>query len=989
MSDRLTRFEGFGDAARARMTDALTRELTLLWSGAAAAGLEPERLAAVVDTWRARLNSARAVPEAHSGPRKPGPAAPVRARRAALAKAAAAAASFVGRTAELGRLLELLEHVGSGRTASAVITGEAGVGKSRLLTEFAERARRGFGVHVLRGSCAEFGEGAMPFAPLSESLRTLLGESGPRSARQAAGQAWDDLAALFWDTSDTPAAGPDVGVPGQARVFGAVRRMLEQLGATAPVLLIIEDLQWADQSTLDLVSYLTRTMVGERTLLTYSHRSAAPPGHGLRTLLSEPGFRRQVTDVELSPFTESELSAFLGGPALMDLDAVRRCREASQGNALFAEQLVASTMLADPRVRVLPRTLDELMAARTAQLSEAARRVLRVVAVAHRVDDRVLKAVSGLDDGVLDEALGECHSQGMIVLDSIDGRYTIPYTTLSSAVYTGMEPQERSQLHDEIAQALAANTLGPTQDCDAAVELAHHWHRARRHPEALAAAVQAGESAMRIRGFHEAESHYQRVLTLWDRVADPEAAARCSRERILLARADAARWAGHPGQAAEHVREAVNAAGPHADPRQLGELYERLGSYQREAQAMPADGHAYAEAVRLLAQAAPREAVYARALSGLALSEVRAGSHLTALNRAREAVALAYDCGDAGAENHALNAAGVALAVCGRPTESGPVLRHALDVADRADRLEDVLRTYRNLALTLEFAGDTAGSADQARAGLRRARALGLADTRQGAALAGRAGASLMLLGQWDEAAELLREELAGHTRAEHGAHLRLILAGIAVERGRFSDAERLIEELRGRRIADSWFTAAVHFCESELWCWRGRPVLAYGAAHRGLGATDDILMRMRLCAVGLRAAADHRARPAEAAAPSGGELIAVAVEEAAHRPDMAVVQVLRRQCVAEHHRAAGTDTAEQWATVATGWDAMERPYPAAYARWRQAAAGSRAADGAGSQNPGAVAPALQAVQTASRLGAEPLRAEVARLIERLGLGVA
>jgi DNA-binding CsgD family transcriptional regulator/tetratricopeptide (TPR) repeat protein len=969
MSERLTRFEGFRDSVRARMTDALAQELNVLWSRASAAGVEPERMAATLETWRSRL------------------------QRVAHDKVTVAATSFVGRTAELGQLVDLVRQAGSGRAATAMIAGEAGVGKTRLLAEFTEQARHDVNAHVLSGSCGRLDDGVVPYAPLVESLRSLLWEKGPEMVRQAAGPAWHDLADLVSDVAGgTAAAGPDVGVPGRLRVFSAVRRMLERLGTTAPVVLVFEDLHWADQSTLDLVSYLTHTMDGERTLLACSHRSALPAGHRLRTMLSEPGFRPRVTSMELPRFTEAELSVFLHEFAPLDQDTVRRYHEVSDGNAFFAEQLAVSGVLSGSVSgsveEPVPRSVNELVLARFSALSAAARRVLRVASAARRVDDRLLEAMSGLEFDVLDDALNECQDQGMLVMDAVEGRYVVQHALLDAAVYKEMAPRERRRLHGEVAQALAAGAGGAlVRDWGVAVELAYHWYRARRYPEALVAAVRAGETTMRVRGFHEAASHYRRALTLWDQVAEPEEVADCSREQILLALADAARWAGHAGQAVEHVQAAVDAAGPQANPRQLGELYERLGSYQREARVVPEDGHAYAEAVRLLAQAAPDEAVYARALSGLAMAEVRAGSYDTALDRAQEAVVLAHDCGDAGAENKALNAAGVALAVSGRTAESEPVLRRALDVADRADRLEDVLRTYSNLARTLESAGDTAGSADQARAGLQRARALGLAGTRLGGALAGNAGSSLMLLGHWNEATDLLNQALADRPHAENSARLRLTLAGIEVERGRFADAESLIEELRGQRISDPWLTAALHACEAELWCWRGQPVRAYGTAFQGLEATDNVLMRMRLCALGLRAAADHRLRRSDGVMVAGGDLIDIAAEEAATLPEMAVVQLLWRQCGAELQRAAGSDAAEHWAVVAAGWDGVERPYPAAYARWRQAAAAARDAESAGGGGSASVAPALQAAEAAARLGAEPLRAEAALLVARLGGG--
>ena len=126
------------------------------------------------------------------------------------------------------------------------------------------------------------------------------------------------------------------------RVFGAVLRALDHLGAQAPVALIFEDLHWADQSTLDLISYLTRAKTTERAMVACSHRTGLAPGHPLRELLAEPDFAQRTRRLEVPRFGEAELRRFLGALGPVDRDLVRRGFELSEGNAFFAEQLMLS-----------------------------------------------------------------------------------------------------------------------------------------------------------------------------------------------------------------------------------------------------------------------------------------------------------------------------------------------------------------------------------------------------------------------------------------------------------------------------------------------------------------------------------------------------------------------------------------------------------------------------------------------------------------------
>jgi len=947
---------------RDRMAVLLTAELSGSWRRAVAAGASPDLLAGILTARRLGLRAA-------TGNRvlRRDSANPVR-RRPPARNNGAMSERFIGRAEELARLHALLSGAAGGRAVLATVSGAAGVGKSRLLDEFRGQARTA-DAHVLFGACAR--DGVIPYAPLVDTLRRLVRENGPQRAAQIAGPGWNVLAGMISAFTGAP---QDARPVERLQVFGAVLRMLDHLGGDAPTVLVFEDLHWADEATMELLSYLARTLTTERVLLLASHRSDLPRGNLLRTQLADRDLRRRMEDVPVPPFTEAETREFVHELGHLDRDAARRCHRWSEGNAFFAEQLVAFGTPADPDAGRVPPSINELMLARIRMLSRPALSVLRVAATAtHTVDDRLLAAVCKLDDEQLDDTVHECLEQGMLVVDPDEDAYRPQHALLGAAAYDDMIPSRRRRLHTLMAEAMTADpTLGPAEDWEAAVELAHHWHRAGEDTHALSGAVRAGGATMRVRAFHEAEAQYRRALGLWTRVGDAEQLVG-PRGEILAAAADAARWAGHGPQAVAWIQEAIDALDADADPLVSGGLHERLGGYLWEAGNTPEGRRAYARAAELLEIAAPTSGLHARALAGMAMMDVRASAYDSALTVARRAAKLAEDCDDRGAEGRALNAAGLALTMLGRGQEGEPLLRKALDIADETGHLEDLLRAYANLSMALERMGDQARAVDTGLKGLARARGFGMADGRQATVLANNAAASMVPLGRWDEAIALLDEALLGTPRGQT-LYPRLTRAEIDVARGRFEQAEILISEVRDHHTGDPMLLVPLHAYEAELWCWQDQPLRALDTVHSGIAAiadVDDTLFLLRLCAVGLRAAADLRERGAVRAAADSAALSARADDAVRDQAVSAEIGALHRLCQAERCRADGADSAAAWSAVAESWDALNRPYPAAYARWRQAAA-YPAGDAARSDA------AAQAARAADRLGAAPLAAAVA-----------
>jgi hypothetical protein len=528
---------------------------------------------------------------------------------------------FVGRRSELERLAQRLGDVRNGLAKTVLIGGEAGIGKSRLLSTFAESAR-GAGAHVLSGACEEYFGSPLPYGALIEALEGFRREyaDGERAATLG-GSAYLSLMRLFELTGDA--------MTSPHQVFLAVRRMLDRIGEDAPTVLILEDLHWADRSTLDLVHHLAQARPDERRLLLVgSYRSAdLNRGDPLWQLLASSAILRRTERLELGAFTRPELGEFLlatrGEP--VDQRLIERWFEWSDGIPFYAEQLMVAGALEDTETVRLPADTRTVVLSRLGGLSVEAMKVLRVAAVAgRRMSRQLLRTVSKLPSDVLSDALQECFDRQMLVADESEDVYRFRHALLRETVYQTTVRDMQVDLHVAMAHALAADSRLCVTEGTATAEQAGHWYQAGDRPQALVAAVRAGEDAVRTLAFPSAEVQFTRALTLWPRVEDAEERAGVSRVRVLAWAADAARWSGHVMKAVDYARQAIGELDSTADPGRAGELHERLGSYLWEAGLRADSVAAYQQASSLLREQ-PASAVKARVLAGLALAELQAG----------------------------------------------------------------------------------------------------------------------------------------------------------------------------------------------------------------------------------------------------------------------------------------------------------------------------------------------------------------------------
>jgi predicted ATPase len=336
--------------------------------------------------------------------------------------------ALVGRAAEAAQLWAAFERAEAGSPATVVVAGEAGVGKTRLVAELLARVRA-HGALALSGGCLNVGEGVVAYAPLVEALRSLGGAINPAELERVLGSARAELARLVPElgargTADGQAA-PDAGplVPG--RLFELLLGVLHRLAECGPLLVVVEDLHWADQSTHDLLSFLVRNLrAGVALLLTYRsdelHRR-----HPLRPFLAELDRSGRTERLELGRLGRRELGELLAGirgepaPAALVSEILAR----SEGNPSFAEELLAARVEGAGESAELPEVLRDLLLARVEALPQATHQLLQIAAVAgQRVDHHLLAEVAGQPS----ESLVELCARRSPTTSSWSGLATVP-----------------------------------------------------------------------------------------------------------------------------------------------------------------------------------------------------------------------------------------------------------------------------------------------------------------------------------------------------------------------------------------------------------------------------------------------------------------------------------------------------------------------------------------------------------------------------------
>jgi len=489
---------------------------------------------------------------------------------------------FVGRRPELERLQAALEAAASGRPSLVLVAGEAGVGKSRLIAEFSTRAHA-TGARTLAGGCLDLGGGGLPFAPFAEALKALVRDLGRESKAAVAavfGSSEQALAGLVPDLRKVaPADAQPVDPPDQARrqasLFDAVIDVIGRLSAVSPVLLVLEDLHWADGSTRDLLRFLLRNVRDERLLIVATIRSdELHRRHPLMRLLSELERSPRVERLDVAPFDRLEIveqaTAILGHQPPAEI--VDRVVERSDGLPFYVEELLAT----DAADGTLPGSVRDIVAMSLAAVPDGSVSLVRAAAVigGSFTFDR-LAAVAGLDETALLPALrGAIDARVLMSSDGTGGpTYAFRHALLREAAYEELLPAERVRLHARLADHLAHALEGSTGPEPALMaDLAIHTYHAGDQPRALAAAVRAVGALAESSAFREALEHAEHALELWPHVADAEPCAGISHGELLAVAGQVGAGSGVTGPALAYAKAALEELEASASPERLAAL---------------------------------------------------------------------------------------------------------------------------------------------------------------------------------------------------------------------------------------------------------------------------------------------------------------------------------------------------------------------------------------------------------------------------------
>jgi DNA-binding CsgD family transcriptional regulator/tetratricopeptide (TPR) repeat protein len=843
-----------------------------------------------------------------------------------------------------------------------LVAGEAGIGKTRLLGELAERARRS-GALVLSGRCIDLVGTGVPYLAMAESLRSLPGSP------------------LLADLT----TGPD-GPRQKLRLFQQVRGALERQADGTPLVLIVEDVHWADASTLDLFSFLAHSIGQSRIMLVASYRSdEAGPDNGLPRLVGGLRRARMADAVELGPLPREELMTLLGEAAEQPVAAgvAEAICIRSGGNPFFAEELLAAAGRGEAR---LPRLVRAVLLQRVAGLTDSGRTVLRVASAAGRaVSYRLLAAVVPVPAGELRRALREAVEHHVLVADQAAGTFRFRHALLAEAVYGTLLPGEREDLHAALAAALDGSAETDPVGAGAG-ELAQHWAAAGRPVEAFAASLEAARVAESACGLAEALAHLERVLSLWDEVPAAMRLAGAPLADVLARTAEHADDTGNGGRAAELVRRAIALLDESAEPARVALLHERLGSYLLPIGDRTAGLAACHRAVDLIPPE-PATPERVRVLAALGHALMLSWRFADAVSACEAAIAVAAALNDPARAFRAHDVLGLSLCYLGRPDAGLPLLFDGCRRPPERSSPERLTRPYVFLSDTLTLTGRLEEAVRVARTGLEFAREIGQ-EPSVGNVLSANVAEALLGIGDWRGAEQAITAALGmGGNYWSH--HLHVWRAQLALGRGEFDAAREHLDA--GSQATREPNAAAYHACvTADLAHWEGRFEAAADAVAQGLAsaqATGAAFLTVRLCALGLRTqaelaqAATLRARGAslDEARQRAGQLLGMARraadEAAAVTPDAAAWLALGE---AEHSRIGQPDPVP-WRHAAAVWEELRRPYLAGYGHWRLA----EAIVASGARPSEATEPARRAYDTAVRLGAEPLRREVLLLARR------
>src|SRR2546421_7935682 len=542
---------------------------------------------------------------------------------------------LIGRGAELTALRLLVDRARSGKGQLVLLSGEAGIGKSRLVAE-AKTYATAQGFLLLQGQCFPT-DRSCPYAPLLDLLRSHLAISFPEQVATEMGSLASALSPLLLDLLPLPSELPPLPPLGpeqeKRRFFAALAQFFLRQAIKQPVLLIVEDLHWSDETSLDFLHYLARHCAASPllVLLTYRSDEVHP---SLSHFLAHLDRERLAQELALPPLTRSEVSAMLHAifalrrsvftvPPLLQGDLLDAMYALTEGNPFFIEELLKSLMEAgdifyeqgDWKRKELgelhiPRSVQDAVALRTGRLSEGARQVLHLAAVAGRhFDFALLQALTQQDEAQLLPLIKELMAAQLVVEESAE-QFAFRHALTRQAVSAQLLVRERKALHRRIAETcerLYASSIEAHL-----ADLASHFSEAGAWEQALAYGQRAGAQAQALYAPQAATLHFTRALDAASQLSLTPAAglyrarglayetlgdferARADQEVALKYAHDASDrhaewralldlgllWAGRNyAQTGDYYQQALALARTMDDPAALAHSFNRLGNW--------------------------------------------------------------------------------------------------------------------------------------------------------------------------------------------------------------------------------------------------------------------------------------------------------------------------------------------------------------------------------------------------------------------------
>jgi ATP/maltotriose-dependent transcriptional regulator MalT len=863
---------------------------------------------------------------------------------------------LVGREPERARLATGWQRAVDAQPSWMLLRGPPGMGKTRLADDLFDRVVDEGG-RVLRGGCVPLLDGTVPYAPLLEALRPLLtlsDEELPEHDRELL------RVTLFPNAASRPRPqhASDRSGSSKAQPFDAVREALSALAARSPTLLVVEDVHWADRSTLQLLGALERTMQRAfpaprlAVLLTCRDEFEAAV-EGTEEFLAELTRSRLVEVVDLSPLSGAEIREML--VALQD----PRTEERRTGDAVVeavVRRADGNPFLVEELARVgsteLPKTVRNTLKLRLAGLDGAADDVLRAAAIlGPQIEHDLLVAVVDRSEQEVLDGLRSTVAAGVLISGAVGDYYSFRHALLQELIHSELLVGERRMLHKRAAAALAASEAADER----AAQLAHHYLLAKDVEGAVTWSLRAGDQASRVFALPEALAYFEQALALLDR---SKSISNAQRTEALRGAGLANKGLGRFEKAAMQLRSAADLIDPAEDAAGRALVLVECAHVMTMvdvAAALPV----YEEAYSLVAGMEPSPEA-ASVLSWSAVGMIFAGSGEQALDRSRMALATARETGDPVAEARALGVQAVAQDLVG----DWPGARESFLTAIELHQANDdpyLMRTVLNYTDALSSRGMPEEALAQGALALEYGRRLGITASVDVLTLLINMFESSFKLGRWQEAEALAEqfEATAAVMSVDTISHLmyRGVLIRLRLAQGDLAAARGLMTMSLDAAVRMGPEVARTYLeVHAEAALQSGELESVVGLAARGLDTiegTSEVAFSGRLLLLALRALADQAERAVARRSERELQDVFAAADELAERartlrggplldPPAYVVTTaaVGAQWSGEWTRLRGESDPAFWLAAATEWDQLHRPYPKAYCLMRAAEAG-------------------------------------------------